>query len=147
MERVYIAGEDNILGDAPSRAPADRAVARNLAIPLAPIKRTMHRMFWAPDELAGSTRTRLKQLKIENPGILTYMPDEMLATHGIINEARPEDELAEPPAAFAPVEGADEPKDTKPKTKVKRSKGEPKEPSEAMEAVARHNGGKPEAVS
>ena len=51
------------------------------------------------------------------------MPDEMLATHGIINEARPEDELAEPPAAFAPVEGADEPKDIKPKTK--KSKGEP----------------------
>ena len=68
MERVYIAGEDNILGDAPSRAPADRAVARNLAIPLAPIKRTMHRMFWAPDELAGSTKTRMKELKIENPG-------------------------------------------------------------------------------
>ena len=123
MERVYIAGDDNILGDAPSRAPADRAVARNLAIPLAPIKRTMHRMFWAPDELAGSTATRLQQLKVENPGILTYLPDELLATHGIINEARPEDEVAEPPAAFEPAGLNDEPKDVKPKPK-KKSAGE-----------------------
>ena len=38
-----------------------------------------------------------------NPGILTYLPDELLATHGIINEARPEDELEEPPAAFARI--------------------------------------------
>ena len=89
MERVHIKCYDNILEDASYIAPADRAVARNLAIPLAPIKRTMHRMFWAPDELAGSTKTRLQQLKIENHGILTYMPDELLATHGIINEARP----------------------------------------------------------
>ena len=51
IERVYIAGEDNILGDAPSRAPADREVARNLAAPLAPIKEIIHRMFWAPDEV------------------------------------------------------------------------------------------------
>ena len=60
-------------------------------------------MFWAPDELAGSTKTRLEQLKVENPGILTYMPDELLVTHQIINEARPEDELPPPPAAFEPV--------------------------------------------
>ena len=86
MERVYIAVEDNILGGAPSRAPADRAVARNLAIPLEPIKRTMFRMFWAPDELAGSTKTRLEQLKVENPGMLMYMPDELLVSHQIINE-------------------------------------------------------------
>ena len=127
MERVYIKGEDNVLGDAPSRAPADRAVARNLAIPLQPIKKTMHRMFWAPDELAGSTATRLKQLKIESPGILTYLPDELLAAHGIINEARPEDELEEPPPAFEAVQKAGTSKDKKSKTKVKRSEDEPQE--------------------
>ena len=37
IERVYIAGEDNLLGDAPSGAPADHEVARNLVVPLAPI--------------------------------------------------------------------------------------------------------------
>ena len=74
IERVYIAGDDNILGDAPSRAPADREVARNLAVPLAPIKEVIHRMFWAPDELAGDTKERLKQLHIDNPGVLSYVP-------------------------------------------------------------------------
>ena len=104
IERVYIAGEDNILGDAPSRAPADREVARNLAVPLAPIKETIHRMFWAPDELAGDTRERLKQLHIENPGVLSYVPDQLLADAELVNEARPEDELAEPERAFGPAQ-------------------------------------------
>ena len=75
IERVYIAGEDNILGDAPSRAPADREVARNLAVPLAPIKEMIHRMFWAPDEVAGDTRERLRQLHVENPGGYWLMPN------------------------------------------------------------------------
>ena len=72
MGCVYTKHNDNILSDAPFRAPANRAVAKNLTIPLQPIRKTMHRMFWAPDELAGSTTTRLQQLKLENPGILTY---------------------------------------------------------------------------
>ena len=104
IERVYIAGEDNILGDAPSRASADREVARNLAVPLAPIKEIIHRMFWAPDELAGDTRERLKQLHIDNPGVLSYVPDQLLADADLVNEARPEDELAEPERAFSPCE-------------------------------------------
>ena len=101
---MYLAGDDNILGDAVSRAPADREVARNLPIPLQPIKETIHRLFWAPDELAGQTRDRLKQLKIENPGVLTYLPDKLLAEAELVNEARPEDELSEVPHAFGPVE-------------------------------------------
>ena len=32
--RVYIEGENNILGDVPSRAPVDHTVARNLSRPL-----------------------------------------------------------------------------------------------------------------
>ena len=95
----------------------------------------MHRMFWAPDELAGSASTRLRQLQIESPGMLTYLPDELLATHGIINEARPEDELAEPPAAFEPVKLKGTPKDTKPKTKFKKSTSKPGDPGEAIEAA------------
>ena len=68
-------------------------------------------MFWSPDELAGSTAARLKQLNIENPGVLTYLPDELLAAHHITNEARPEDEMAEPPAAFEPAESKSKPED------------------------------------
>eukprot|EP00969_Alexandrium_andersonii_P155247 6863331-Alexandrium_andersonii.AAC.1 len=68
IERVYLAGQDNILGDAPSRAPADRAVARNLPIPLAPIKDVIYRLFWAREQIAGDVATRIAELQIENPG-------------------------------------------------------------------------------
>ena len=57
MGCVYTKHNDNIRSDAPFRAPANRAVAKNLTIPLQPIRKTMRRMFWAPDELAGSTAT------------------------------------------------------------------------------------------
>lgn len=71
IERVYLAGEWNVLGDAPSRAPVDREVARNLPVPLMPIRNFIRRMFWAPDEVVGSTVMRVAELKINNPGILT----------------------------------------------------------------------------
>ena len=58
LEKVYLAGEWNILGDAPSRAPVDREVARNLPVPLGPIRRFVHRMFLAPEELAGRATLR-----------------------------------------------------------------------------------------
>ena len=78
---------------------------------------------------------RLQQLKVENPGILTYMPDELLASHGIINEARPEDELAEPPAAFSPVNESDQPESTKPKPN-KKLKGKARVEPSSLDAVA-----------
>ena len=67
------------MGDAPSRAPADREVSRNLHIPIDPIRDTMCRMFWAPDELGEKTEERVNQLKINNPGVLTYLPETLLA--------------------------------------------------------------------
>ena len=102
IERVYLAGDQNILGDAPSRAPPDRAVARNLPVPLAPIKDTIHRLFWAPDELAGSTAERVKELGISNPGVLTYLPDTFPPSTLAVNEALPGDEDIEPARAFEP---------------------------------------------
>lgn len=101
IERVYLAGDDSIFGDAPSRSPADRAIARNLCASLAPIRDTMCRMFWAPDEIAGEGQTRLKQLKIEYAGFLTYRPEELLSTAGISNEAPEVDELVELPSSFS----------------------------------------------
>ena len=100
IERVYLAGSENILGDAPSQAPADRAVARNLPVPLAPIRETIHRLFWAPDELAGSTAERLKQLGVENPGVLTYLPQEFPPSTLAVNEALPGDETIDPSHTF-----------------------------------------------
>ena len=87
-----------------AQQPTARSMARNLAVPLAPIKETIHRMLWAPDELAGDTRERLKQLHIENLGVLSYIPDQLLADAELVNEARPEDELAEPERAFGPAQ-------------------------------------------
>ena len=55
VERIYLAGELNVLGDAPSRAPIDREIARQLPTPLEPIRKFIQQMFWAPDEVAGST--------------------------------------------------------------------------------------------
>ena len=104
IERVYLAGSENILGDATSRAPADREVARNLPIPLQPIRDTIHRLFWAPDELAGQTADRLKKLKIQNPGVLSYLPEKLLAEADLVNEARVEDELSAVPHAFGATE-------------------------------------------
>ena len=100
IERVYLAGDANILGDAPSRAPADRALARNLPVPLGAIRDTIHRMFWAPDEVAGDTKKRLQELGIENPGMLAYLPVDAESTAVAVNEALQEDEVSEPTRAF-----------------------------------------------
>ena len=62
IKRVYIAREDDILGDSPLKAPVDREVARDLAVPLAPIKDIVCKLFWAPDVFAGDARERLTKL-------------------------------------------------------------------------------------
>ena len=63
------------------------------------------------------------------------MPDELLASHGIINEARPEDELAEPPAAFSPVDEQDQSESIKSKP-YKKLKGKASLEPNSLEAVA-----------
>ena len=78
IERLYIAGSQNILGDAPSRAPADRKGARNLPIPLGPIRDLIKKMLWAPEELAGDVQARVPELQIATPGVLTYLPLDLV---------------------------------------------------------------------
>ena len=73
-------------------------MARNLPVPLGPIKEFVHRLFWAPDEVAGSTAARVKELKLVNPGMLDYLPDEFQT--GVVIEARPEDEPAARASSF-----------------------------------------------
>ena len=48
-------------------------MARNLPIPLEPIRDLIKRMFWAPEELAGDVQARVHELQIANPGVLTYL--------------------------------------------------------------------------
>ena len=52
IERVYLDGQSNILGDGPSRAPCDREAARNLPVPLGPIKDIIKQMF-GPGQTGG----------------------------------------------------------------------------------------------
>ena len=63
-------------------------------------------MFWAPDELEGVIIDRLRQLRVENPGVLYYIPDKLLADAELVNEARPEDEFQGPMRAFEPYKKA-----------------------------------------
>ena len=113
LERVWVAGSDNILGDAPSRSPADREVARNIPIPMDLIQNILHQLFWAPDEMAGDTAKRVQELGIINPGVLSYLPEDLAATSKLPNDARLEDELQEPRRAFSvdDVEGLPEPRE------------------------------------
>ena len=48
---MWIAGKDNILGDAPSRNPKDRDLVKYLPVLAGPIKRIVRAMFEAPIEL------------------------------------------------------------------------------------------------
>ncbi len=66
-----------------------------------PIKQIVYPMFWAPDEVAGTTEDRAKQ-GIENPGVLTFLPDEAagLAEHIVGEPARAEDEPIRPRHSF-----------------------------------------------
>ena len=48
VQRIWIKGQDNILGDAPSRNPEDRDACRNLPVPSGPVKRIIRQMFEVP---------------------------------------------------------------------------------------------------
>ena len=48
---MWIKGTDNVLGDAPSRNPADRDQCRTLRVPVGPVKRIVRMMFERPNEL------------------------------------------------------------------------------------------------
>jgi len=60
VQRVWLAGKDNILGDAPSRNPKDRDRIKELPVPAGPVKRVIRQMFEEPikleEELAEMNR-------------------------------------------------------------------------------------------
>ena len=59
VTRVWLKGEDNILGDAPSRNPKGRDAARDAAPPCGPVHRIVEWMFAKPDtEEEQHERTR-----------------------------------------------------------------------------------------
>ena len=60
--RIRIRGEANILADAPSRAPWENALARNLPIPDMPIRDLIRKMYQDPDGLEVIVEDRKKEL-------------------------------------------------------------------------------------
>ena len=48
--------------------------------------------------MAGSTQARLAELKVTNPGVLDYLPDDLVST--LVLEQRPEDEPVEKGRSF-----------------------------------------------
>lgn len=59
-------------------------------MPLLPIRDFIRRMSWAPDEVGGSTRKRIEELRVGNPGVLVYLPEELQVSVGVVE--RLEDE-------------------------------------------------------
>ena len=53
-------------------------MARNLPIPLGPIRDLIKKMSWAPEELAGDVQARVRELQVANPGVLTYLPSDLV---------------------------------------------------------------------
>ena len=62
LNRVWIRGEANILADAPSRAPWEAELARNLPIPDLPLRELIKQMFVSPEaweKMVGEEKTRM----------------------------------------------------------------------------------------
>ena len=59
---------------------------------------------WAPDELARDTSEGLRQVGIQNPGVLSCMPKEFVVGGNTVDDARPEDDLTLVPSVFQQVE-------------------------------------------
>ncbi len=70
MQRVWLKGSENILGDAPSRNTADRDRVEDLPVLAGPVKRIIKKMFELPisddDERTQMARF-LDQLESDEP--------------------------------------------------------------------------------
>ena len=70
VQRIWLAGKENILGDAPSRNPADGDFVQNLPVPAGPVKRVVRAMFEAPiqlEEEMDELQRFLSQLEGQEP--------------------------------------------------------------------------------
>ena len=70
VQRVWIAGKDNILGDAPSSNPKDRDFIKDQPVPGGPVRRVIRAMSEAPVQLEddmAQLRRFLQQLESEEP--------------------------------------------------------------------------------
>ena len=63
--RVWIRGEANILGDAPSRAPWETQLARNLPIPDLPLRQIIQTMYRSPEALEKMVQEKKKMQNLD----------------------------------------------------------------------------------
>ena len=69
VPRLWLAGEHNILADAPSRAPADQALAEHLPPPNLPIGQIIHHFWYNPQKFDQMLADRCVEL-----GLSTFTP-------------------------------------------------------------------------
>ena len=62
--RVWLRGESNILGDAPSRAPWQAILANQLPIPDMPIRELVSKMYRSPEELDGIVKLKAEEWEL-----------------------------------------------------------------------------------
>ncbi len=91
--RVWIRGEANILGDAPSRAPWENALARLMPIPDGPVRQVINAMYNDPDSLELLVSERAKTMDPDGS-----LRSEFEAEHGKWKDfsTRSEDVLSPP---------------------------------------------------
>ena len=65
LKRVWIRGEANILGDAPSRNPVENAIAKNLPLPDMEIREFIRKMYMTPEDLELMTKGKATKLGLE----------------------------------------------------------------------------------
>ena len=63
--RVWIPGEANILGDAPSRAPRETQLARNLPISDLPLRQIIQTMYRSPEALEKMVQEKKKMQNLD----------------------------------------------------------------------------------
>ena len=102
IARVWIRGEANILGDAPSRAPWENAFAKFLPIPDGPVRQVINAMYKEPEalDLLVEERSRI----LDEEGVLAK---EFQEKYGIWKEfeGRSEEILAPPVRGPAAEDG------------------------------------------
>ena len=77
MVRVWIRGEVNILGDAPSRAPWKTEAAQHLPIPDKPLRECVHQMYQSPEEFDLLVCDRAREMLGDEPQWKTLKMSEL----------------------------------------------------------------------
>ena len=96
--RVWLRGESNILGDAPSRAPWEAQLCNQLPIPDMPIRELIQKMYRSPEELDGSVKLRAEEMQINVRGEFMKISRTVVEDVAQVSVTTGADMLSEPTA-------------------------------------------------